>query len=47
MWDPGWGRIFTTGLAIMGLHFYRSYENGVTHFQDLGGGGRWSENLGM
>ena len=21
----GWGRIFTTGLTIMGLHFYKSY----------------------
>ena len=21
----------------MGLHFYKSYENGVAHFQDLGG----------
>ena len=33
----GWGRIFTTGLTIMGLHFYKSYQNGVAHFQDFGG----------
>ena len=33
----GWGRIFTTGLNIMGLHFYRNYQNGVTHFQDFVG----------
>ena len=33
----GWCRIFTTGLTIMGLHFYKSYRTGVTHFQDFGG----------
>ena len=33
----GWGRIFTTGLTIMGLHFYKSYQSGVAHFQDFGG----------
>ena len=25
------------GLTIMGLHFYKSYKNGVAHFQDFGG----------
>ena len=33
----GLGRIFTTGLTFMGLHFYKSYWNGVEHFQDFGG----------
>ena len=28
---------FTTGLTIMGLHFYKSYLNGVAHFQDFRG----------
>ena len=31
-----WGRIFTTGLTIMGLHFQYSYQNGVAHFLILG-----------
>ena len=26
-----------TGLTIIGLHFYKSYYNGVAHFQDFGG----------
>ena len=39
----GWSRIFTTGLTIMGLHFCKSYQNGVAHFQDF----RGSENSGM
>ena len=26
-----------TGLTIMGLHFCKSYYNGVAHFQDFGG----------
>ena len=29
----GWGRIFTTGLTIMGSHFQQSYQNGVAHFR--------------
>ena len=33
----GWGRIFTTGLTIMGLHFQQSYDNGIVYFRDLGG----------
>ena len=28
---------FTTGLTIMGLHFYKTYLNGVAHFQDFRG----------
>ena len=32
-----WGRIFTTGLTIMGLHFKKSYWSGVIHFPDFGG----------
>ena len=31
----GWGRIFTTGLTIMGLHFQQSYWNGVAYFREL------------
>ena len=31
-----WGRIFTTGLTIMGLHFQYSYQNVVAHFLILG-----------
>ena len=31
------GRTFTTGLTIIGLHFYKSYQNEVAHFQHLGG----------
>ena len=30
-------RIFTTGLTIKGLHFYKSYYNGIAHFEDFGG----------
>ena len=26
---------FKTGLTIMGLHFYKTYLNGVAHFQDF------------
>ena len=37
MCNNGWGRTFTTGLTIIGLHFYKSYQNGVAHFQDFGG----------
>ena len=33
----GWGRTFTNGLTVMGLHFYKSYENGFAHCQDFGG----------
>ena len=36
-WAAGWGRIYTTGLTIMGLQFYESYLNGVAHFQYFGG----------
>ena len=32
----GWGRIFTTGLTIMGLHFQKSYQNGAAHFRIFG-----------
>ena len=32
-----------SGLTIMGLHFYKSYQNGVAHFQDFQWG---SENSG-
>ena len=32
----GVGRIFTTGLTIMELHFQQSYLNGVAHFQIFG-----------
>lgn len=28
---------FTTGLTITGLHFYKSYLNGVAHLQDFRG----------
>ena len=31
----GLGCIFTNGLTIMGLHFYKSYQNGVAHFQKI------------
>ena len=31
------GSIFTTGLTIIGLHFCKSYFNGVAHFQDFRG----------
>ena len=38
----GWGRIFTTGLTIMELHFYKLLEWGCTF------SGFWgSENSGM
>ena len=37
MCNNGWGRTFTTGLTIIGLHFYQRYQNGVAHFQDFGG----------
>ena len=37
MCNNGWGRTFTTGLTIIGLHFYKSYQNEVAHFQHLGG----------
>ena len=33
----GRGRIFTTGLTIMRLHFSKSPKNGVAHFQHFGG----------
>ena len=33
----GQGHIFTTRLAIMGLHFQQSYYDGFAHFQDFGG----------
>ena len=36
MCNNGWGRTFTTGLTIIGLHFYQRYQNGVAHFQDFG-----------
>ena len=29
-----WGRNFTTGLTVKGLHFQWSYQNGVAHFRD-------------
>ena len=32
----GWGRIFTTGLPIMGLHFQKSYWSRVAHFRIFG-----------
>ena len=34
----GLGRIFTSGLTIMGLHFQKSYSNynGIAHFLDFG-----------
>ena len=32
----GVARTFTTGLTIIGLHFYQRYQNGVAHFQDFG-----------
>ena len=31
----GWGRVFTAGLTIMGLHFWSSYLNGIAHFRDF------------
>ena len=31
----GWGRIFTTGLTIMGQHFQQSYQNGFRHFRKV------------
>ena len=37
MCNNRWGRTFTTGLTIIGLHFYKSYQNGVAHFQDFWG----------
>ena len=30
------GHIFTAALTIMGLHFQKSYYNGIGHFWDLG-----------
>ena len=33
----GWGRIFTTGLTIVALHFPYSYLSGVAHFRIFGG----------
>ena len=30
-------RIFTTGFLQLGLHFYKSYYNGIAHFKDFGG----------
>ena len=33
----GFGLTFTNGLTVMGLHFYKSYENGFAHCQDFGG----------
>ena len=30
-----WGRLFTTGLTIMGLHFQQSYQKGVARFRDF------------
>ena len=32
----GVARTFTTGLTIIGLHFYQRYQYGVAHFQDFG-----------
>ena len=34
-WIAGLYRIFTAGLTIMELHFYKSYQNGVVHFRNL------------
>ena len=33
---PGWGRIFTTGWTITGLHFQESKQNRVAHFRIFG-----------